>query len=241
MNCWDKFDFIGVSAFTGQLDRMPGLKAELKRVGLSERELTWFWGTPSPYDDFLAQHLPVKRILATRIAYLSLTLAHLRMVKTAYKLGAEHALFIENDIRFLNDLELLEQVVDGVPDGYDIALFDWVLRINWREGDVDIEGGAFPDEVNWVPFKDLRSCALYALSRRGMAAFVAAMENPARGLGKLKICDQYWPFIIADYGLKAYAAYPLACVQGVGGGASDHDSMWERYGVFGTKREDYHA
>lgn len=238
-NCWDKFDFVAASMFTGQKERTAPMMEELRRVGLADR-VQIFWGVPSPYDAVVARSVPAKRIMTERAAYTNLTFAHHRMVKTAYELGAEHALFLENDIRFLNDVELLEGIVEGLPDDYDIALFDWVLRIKHKPDDVDIEG-AFPTEITWKRFKDLRSCGFYALSRRGMLAFVAALEAPALGAGKLRICDQFWPFIIADHNLKAYAAWPLGGVQGVGGGTSDHDGMWERYGVFGTKREEYHA
>ena len=238
MNIWDKFDFKAVSLFTGTPERNADFKREADRVGL---ELALFWSAPDPYDHFIEARVCHSRMCHD--AYLSITLKHLRMVKTAYELGAEHALFLENDVRFLKNLDDLEFAVWSLPSDYDVALFDWCFRNKATAEEiatiVESSRAARTSGVVWQRFTDLRSCACYALSRRGMLRFIIALEAPALGRGKLKICDQHWYDVLKDGTLKGYCACPCACVQAVPGGATDYAHMWERYARAGVRREDY--
>lgn len=234
MSNWDRFDFKAVSLFTGTPERNADCKREMDRVGIVPSP---FWSAPDPYDHFIEARICHSRMCHD--AYLSITLKHLRMVKTAYELGAEHALFLENDVRFLKDTEKLEWAVWSLPSNYDVALFDWCFRNKATEEEVRGITAAAQDGQTWVPFTDLRSCACYALSRRGMLRFIIALEAPALGRGKLKICDQHWFDVLKDGTLKGYCACPCACVQGVPGGATDYEHMWARYARAGIRREDY--
>lgn len=231
---WDKFDFKAVSLFTGTPERNADFEREMNRVGL--RPIP-FWSAPDPYDHFIEARVCHSRMCHD--AYLSITLKHLRMVKTAYELGAEHALFLENDVRFLNDADRLASVIEAMPSDYDVALFDWCFKNKATEEEVRGITAAEQDGRIWRRFTDLRSCACYALSRRGMLRFIIALEAPALGRGKLKICDQHWYDVLKDGNLKGYCACPCACVQAVPGGATDYAHMWERYARAGVKREDY--
>lgn len=237
MKVWNRFDFKAVSLFSGHKERAQSVKAEFDRVGL---EVTPFWGCQTGYDAVIERNIRHSRMVGNG-AYLNITLKHLQMVKTAYELGAEHALFFEDDIRFLKDLELLEQIVVALPRDFDVALFDWVHRNKATDDDyLAIAGTAQGQDPRlWVPFRDLRSCAFYALSRRGMERYVRILEGPAFGMSKLKICDQHWWDILQDRELKGYCAVPCAGVQGVPGGASPYDDMWKRYYRSGIRRGEY--
>lgn len=231
---WDRFDFKAVSLFTGTPERNEDFEREVNRVGLVP---TPFWSAPDPYDHFIEARICHSRMCHD--AYLSITLKHLRMVKTAYELGSEHALFLENDVRFLKDTDRLASVIEAMPADYDVALFDWCFRNKATEEEVAALGGAAGQDGYWKRFTDLRSCACYALSRRGMLRFIIALEAPALGRGKLKICDQHWFDVLKDGTLKGYCACPCACVQAVPGGATDYAHMWERYARAGIRREEY--
>lgn len=234
---WDRFDFRAVSLFSGHTERMQTVKAEFDRVGL---EVTPFWGCRTEYDAVIERNIRHSRMVGNG-AYLNITLKHLQMVKTAYELGAEHALFFEDDIRFLKDEDLIEDIVSGLPIDYDVALFDWVHRNKATDEDYQniVNGEKCGGHGLWRRFKDLRSCAFYALSRRAMAKYVNILSLPAFGMGKLKICDQHWWDLLSDDWLKGYCAVPCAGVQGVPGGASPYDDMWKRYNRSGITRERY--
>lgn len=232
---WDRFDFRAVSLFSGHKERMQTVKAEFDRVGL---EVTPFWGCRTEYDAVIERNIRHSRMVGNG-AYLNITLKHLQMVKTAYELGSEHALFFEDDIRFLKDTDLLERIVVSLPADYDVALFDWVHRNKATDEDYGAITGAVQDGRLWVPFKDLSSCAFYALSRKGMERYAMELQFPAYGMYKLKICDQHWWDILQDGALKGYCAVPCAGVQGVPGGVSPYDDMWKRYNRSGITRERY--
>lgn len=241
---WSRFDCAYVALYSGNKERAATIAAEMCRGGLHESiGALPFWGCRTAYDDIVRQHVWHNRSMGNP-AYLNITLAHLRMVKVALELGKEHALFFEDDVRFLRDLDKVAEMIDLLPDDYDVAALDWVPR-NKATDDEVAEMLGCPSRartsglVGWRRVKNFRSCAAYALSRRGMAHFVAALERPALGAAKLKICDQHWPEVLADGNLKGYVAVPNVCVQGVPGGATAYEGMWRNYARIGIRREDY--
>lgn len=229
---WDRFDFKGVALFSRTPDRTQSVKQEFDRVGLTD--VIPFWTGPNPYDKVIEDAVFHSRMCSG--AFLAITLKHLQMVRVAYDLGSQHALFFENDIRFLKDLNLLETAITALPADFDVALLDWVPRSK-----------ATPEEIRkvthqsglWHRFQDLRSCAAYALSRRGMEKYLSVLEAPAKKTGKLKICDQHWWDVLQDGKLKGYCACPNLGVQGVPGGTTGYERMWGQYTKINIKREDY--
>lgn len=233
---WNRFDRRAMMLWAPDPARAASVKRELDRVGL---EVCPFWSSPDRYEKVIEDHISHSRMCSS--SYLSITLNHFRMIKTIYTLGAQRALFLENDVRFLNDVKMLENIVDSVPEDANVALFDWVQRN--KASDEEYRSISDASRVNdfWVPFKDLRSAACYMLDRAAMERFISILERPADGYGKLKIVDQHWWDLLRDGTLKGYAAVPPACVQGVPGGNTGSDNMWRRYNLAGVKREEYAA
>lgn len=231
---WHRFDFAAVSLFAGHADRARTVRAEFARAGLA---VTEFWGVRTDYDAVIERNVVHSRMCAG--AYLNITLKHLAMVKTAIGLGAQRALFFEDDVRFLRDEALLGEIVAALPDDFDVALFDWVQRNKASDEECRSLLAAERRGGHWAPFRDLRSCAFYALSRRAMERYAEILERPATGGGKLKICDQHWWDLLQDGSLRGYCAIPCAGVQGVAGGASPYDAMWARYRRSGIERAAY--
>ena len=235
---WDRFDFKGAIYYCGNVKtRIPDFEREIDRVGLMD--VRPFYNCRTAYDELL-QRAVVHSGKMNNIAPFSTTLAHLRMVRYAFEIGAEHALFFEDDVRFLKDVNDVIDFVESLPEDYDLALFDWVHRKKATDDEIRVMNDAAQNGGGtWIPIEvDLRSCAMYALSRRAMSYYVGLLEAPAQNWGRLKICDQYWSRFV-EAGFKCVCAAKPVAVQGAGDGYTSDDYMWGKYSRAGVRREDY--
>jgi GR25 family glycosyltransferase involved in LPS biosynthesis len=132
------------------INRLQELKEEFERVGLNV-DILYVNGCENNPD-------PV----------LDCSLNHVKIIKKAYDEGLNHILIMENDIRFLKDISILEEYINNIPDDYDIILLDYIY-------------GYFPYEINRLSKKDkskhfinigfdnnVWSAGCYLLSRKGM-------------------------------------------------------------------------
>lgn len=217
MDCWNRFDRKTVLYFTGNKDtRVPGMEKELKRVGLDGADRQWQY--PSPLDKVLLRS--VKHIPALEIGgYFNSSMGHYRAIATAYHLGCDHCLVMEDDVRFLIDVEEIEKSVNSIPDDYDVALLDSFFQ-KWSEGKINSNvmsrwrDGRKANEY-WSEFDELYSLGCYALSRRGMERMLFAFDavETAKNIGKLRIADHFLNRGILGSGMKMYFARKNVAIQ----------------------------
>lgn len=237
ISSWDRFDFKAVCLFTGYKDRAASIGNELERVGLGDSERLWQF--PTPLDSVLIRN--VRGGMGLRPGFFNCGMGHYRAIKTAYETGAGHSLIMEDDIRFLKDLDLISEIVDDLPDDYDVALLDAFKSAKmtfdeWR--------GYQKCKVSkhWCRFSNARSFACYAMSRRGMARWIKLWEDAFRTRGKLYVCDQYMRRDRFGSDMNMYLAYPNVCIQAdVGGAACSGRAgchVW-KYKEYGLNPSDY--
>ena len=238
MRMWDRFDFKAVSLFSQNQERAREIKEEFKRVGLTD--VIPFWSSPDPYSNILLSH--VKRNRGCSDTYFFVTLKHRNIVRCALESGAKRALIFEDDIRFLNDLNLVERKLDRFPEDSDIVLLDWFRKdIGTNvKGDTLIKSSLESDAC-YVKFTgiDFRSSGAYSLSRKGMEWYLSNLELPAKSVSSLRTCDEYWRSVPTDGSLNSYVAVPQLCVQGCLGGRTSHSWMKSTYAAGGTNYSDY--
>lgn len=191
-SCWDRFDRKTLLAFTGYKDRTPGVLKELDRIGMKGVNVQWQF--PNPFDGVLLKSLRHERSLGEG-GFMNATMGHYTAVKTAYHLGCTTCLVVEDDIRFLKDVDEVSKAVEMLPADFDIALFDSILI---GLGDQDRDNYRLSRErrrVNdfWAEFDVLHSQGCYAMSRKAMERYIwlneAAVTDPA--IGKLRIGDHF--------------------------------------------------
>lgn len=239
---WGRFEFKAVISYAGYSKARHDLvRAELERVGLGAAQT--FWTAKTPADEVLLQQVPHNRMLEATPGMFNSLLTHYRAIKTAYQLGCESVLVMEDDVRFLKDCEAIKRAVLVLPEDYDLALFDWWHRAKATPEEWDaLRAAPFVACCCWKRFTDLRSAACYAMSRRGMIGFIDLVEGAIRKLSgyKLKITDQFWPHMAANR-LNCYCAWPNVAVQGYsdGGSMSNMDSIWARYNRYNIERSSY--
>lgn len=234
MDLWDRFDFKAQVSFTGYKERAALMDAEFRRVGLDD--VYRIWNFPCPFDKVLQDNVAHVGVMGN-IGFFSSVMGHYRAIKTAYHLGADRCLVMEDDIRFLTDVGKIEEIMEDLPEDNDIALFD-VLKPQ-KITLTDFVKHVKTDRVGkyWVKFINARSAGCYSLSRKAMERWISGVESPAKGLGgKMRLADQYFNIAHVGFDLKAYHASPNIARQVLIGsgrsnsGFSDLDSWYEAIG-----------
>ena len=211
MKCWDVFDKVFTLGFTGLPLRAELMDAELSRVGLAAERI---WQFPTPYDRALQRTVRCKAGMQS-IPYFNSGMGHYRAVKTAYELGAETVFVVEDDIRFLKDLDRLARTVEAMPDGWGVCLFD-VLKAD-KDDISTVRASVARDKANafWNrSWGNPRSFGCYAMTRTAMRWLIGRIEAPLSIPG--------FPLINVDLNLRAdrvdpgidvYYAAPNAAIQ----------------------------
>ena len=208
--CWTKFEYIACICFTGYIERQKKISDELSRVGILGRT-NFFWDFPSPFTSVLSKNI-------CRDTYhqkmFPVGYNNYRAIKTAYELGFNSILVIEDDIRFLKDLSLVTNSINILPDDYEIAMLDKNFPPDVR--DSFIKENKPVDSfigVSWRRFSKFHSSGCYTLSKEGMRKFISAYEK-----GCMNKClvnnDQYFNNTVFD-GRKMYASFPNLAIQSV--------------------------
>lgn len=204
---WNRFDRIYVQCFTEYAStRQAPLAAELARVGISGAEL--HWGCPNPFEQYMCQQL--KYYKPDNPGGFQCLFGHYQILKTAYALGYERILVLEDDVRFLTDRAKLDGIVLSLPHDYDVAKFEWspaggsVREIAYRR----------QPGTDWVDGTDVDTygAAATAYSRRGMRAVIESVEALVTAGEQLRNIDDLGskaPF----FGFKRYLCAPVAAIQ----------------------------
>lgn len=234
MSIWDDFDLIVSLAFTGYQDRAALMDKEIDRVGM--RDVYRIWQFPCPFDKTIQDHVSRNRVMG-HAGFFNSVIGHYRAIKTAYCLGAKRCLVMEDDIRFLCDLDLLNEVMCDIPNDYEFALLDVLKPL--KEPMEHFVDHMKNDKVGkfWCKFVNVRSAGCYAMNRKGMERWLNGVESPALGKGgKMRLADQYFNLAHVGYDTKAYHAVPVAARQVLIGskqnnsGFTDLDSYYKAIG-----------
>lgn len=209
-SCWSRFDRIVMLSFTKDREkRLPLMEAEFDRVGLTGR-VEVEWNFPSPLVNIQAKGIGTD--WGTSIVDCSL--GHYRIIKKAYELGAQNLLVMEDDVRFLKDLDLLREIVTTLPDDYDHAKLNWVIP-----NDEYVKNARHPSP-HWVDSNGwgFHSTGMYCMSRRMMEARIRLVEGMMRDAlegrkADFRPADLYDKPGLYEEGLQRYACVPQLAVQ----------------------------
>lgn len=122
---WEKyFDKVICINFNEFNVRRELMEFELKRVGLLDSPVfEWMFTFNGPYEKLFTQMLKDTGTHLTS-ARVSCILGHLNALKKAYYSGCKRLLIIEDDERFLKKLDRIEQILDKLPEDYDLVYLD---------------------------------------------------------------------------------------------------------------------
>lgn len=201
---WDRFDHIFVHCFAGYArQRQPALEAELKRVGLTAYERIWTCPTPFVQPASIA----AKYYKPENLGGAQCVMRHYETLKTAYALGYERILVLEDDIRFLSDLDALAEVVKSLPHDYDIAKFEW------SQADEPVDVPPEGSQATWIDGSNLKTygAAATAYSRAGMRLVCEQVEMGLKDGSGLRNIDDYEADTPFEF--RRYLCAPVAAIQ----------------------------
>lgn len=237
MDEWERFDRKVVLCYTGYIDRYNTVRDELARVGLKDVE--FIFDFPSPLKAILQSHIPTNQF-TSQIGPFSCCMAHYSIAKQTYELGYDNVLVMEDDIRFLNNISLINEIVRALPDNYDYAQFERAKPFRMPiETYIALKDAPVTNKY-WRPFSDLRGGGCYAMSRKGMKHIIDEMERVmVEQKEKLQSNDFY---ISRGQGLKKYFCYPnVACQVQITESNSDIAEYWLRNELDGVHYSAYNT
>lgn len=202
-------DTIHVLGFTKNPDAMRRTCAEVERAGF---KVAPFWNFPTPYIDFLVKHMPVCNLISGDPRFLSCSLGHYAIWKTARDLGEKAVFVVEDDCRFVKDVSLVRRALDAAPRDADILLLDAFCPLRGGEGAKRkylYERSQAHD--GWAKVSAARSMACYVLGPRALDKLIWLSEAGTRN-SMQRICDQ-WLDVSRLGGMKIYCAVPNLAIQ----------------------------
>lgn len=164
---WNRFARRVVITCGATKARLPQLRNELNRVGMTDYET--YWSITPAYHDRL------KRMLASYgngeysrepIALFNNALAHYYVVKSTIDMGLDNVLIMEDDVRWLKDLETLAAGVASLPEDYQVASFD-VVKVKFDPCE-HREDAVTGQRLRWGLYESTFSAACYALQGAGL-------------------------------------------------------------------------
>lgn len=171
----EKFGHIVLLTMSNRKDRQTAIFDQLKNLGGGGNDEAFRiqYATTFPYNDLIMNSFnESERGKLNHPNEYDCARNHYTIIKTAYDLGYEHILVMEDDIRFLKDANIFNMYIKKIPNDYDI------LRFGAFTLEPYIEKYLLGDEF-WFKHKDalVWNTSMYALSRRGMIYYLACMDT----------------------------------------------------------------
>lgn len=178
---WSRwFDSIWSIRYTGYPDRMAGIDAELKRIGVTDSGILHEkLNFPSITDAVMFNFLRANhRTDCRKQSQVSCSLGHYSCIKSAYELGHEHMLVIEDDERFLKNTDEIAEYLSFIPSDADIVNFD-VLPADAQHNDVNFPQMMERDSINsrFFRYHMMFGGGCYALNRKAMGRLIDSYER----------------------------------------------------------------
>lgn len=196
----DKLDYIGAVCFTGNRERHKLLLDEFCRCKLPAPEVIWTF--PSPYRNFVLSRINHLDTLDKHPGYWGAGIAHYRHLKIAYELGCSNALIVEDDCRFLQDINRLEETMKNVPVDWDVLMLD-----NFRPT------GLRSVSKGWSICDAALSSACYIVNRKAMSRLIALYESPITTGQVMRHCDHWTDVRYIGRDVKIYCSTPNLAIQ----------------------------
>lgn len=191
MNEWSEtFDRIWCIHYVKNIERTERIIREFDRVGIIDSGVfSWFYDWDSPYFKLIQHGItpdPASHDIHLDSQYkqFKCSFSHYRCIKESYETGLNRVLITEDDIVFLKDTSMLNEMVHG-STAFDLCLFD---KFSCSRAFLNSHR---PMTTQWEFRKfsqrdRLISGGCYSLSRTGMAALITAYEN------MFVAADQVW-------------------------------------------------
>ena len=175
---WSKyFDRIWCINYIPYKNRKDAIWKEFERIGISNhKNFMWNYTFDSPLFDIgmkVLESNPRFGRLSTKTE-LKCWAGHYSCIKKSLAFGDNRILIIEDDSRFLNDVGLIYDILENMPENYDIVMFDYFVNV-----DVKTYESYRKRKINefYSEYDNLNSTGCYSLSINALKSFADAYET----------------------------------------------------------------
>lgn len=181
------FDHVYCLHYLPSTDRLAKMQEEFKRIGIdvNEEYFSWVYDYPTPLLDLVYSDKRVNMAVPLKSSSRSyikrVSMKHYEIVKEAYSLGYDRILVLEDDVRFYNNPEYINELLTNMPDT-NVVMFDKMVC------SAPSEGIKYKKYIKSLPegslYGDIKEsgvffifCSCYSLDRVGMEHIIKAHEN----------------------------------------------------------------
>ena len=219
---WSKyFDRIYCINFIDYDKRKKLMQFELKRTGILDSGIFEWYTTYGNNLDKAYQKLifnSFKTIYEKNPwTNVSAMFGHMGCIRDAIEKGYKHVLILEDDARFLKNLNQIEEVLDHRPEGYNIILYDKMLLRNVKKSQFK------PINEYYSSFSFLYSAGCYQLDPKGMKRIIELFETIPQPI------DNYFGCAFKELGedIKACCSNTNLSIQIVFEDANNLKKIWK--------------
>lgn len=206
-----------VLGFTKNPDAMERTCAEVERIGLTPIR---HWNFPTPYTKFVQKHIVnANKAMKHSEAFFNSGWGHYSILSVARDLGDVPVFVVEDDCRFLKDVDALSCALECAPDDADLLLLDSFGAARSQEKFMNERRNAVH---GWAKVSAARSAAAYIVGPRYVNRLISLGDRCTRGK-KARIFDQWFENRWLD-DANIYCAVPNLAVQAVDPTAANRPS-----------------
>lgn len=197
-----------VLGFTKNPDAMERTCTEVERIGLTPMR---HWNFPTPYTKFVQKHIVnANKAMKYSEAFFNSGWGHYSILSIARDLGDVPVFVVEDDCRFLKNIDALRRGLEYSPADADLLLLDSFGAA--RSQDEFIKERR--NSVNgWAKISAARSAAAYIVGPRYINRLISLGDRCTRGK-KARIFDQWFENRWLE-DANIYCAVPNLAVQAV--------------------------
>ena len=172
INWYNYFDKIYCLFYTPYIKRKQLMQFQLDRVGiLNSNIFEWYYTFGNKIDKDFNQYIHDKKCKNDWIINVSITLGHYKIIRDAYYKGYNKILILEDDIRFLKDLNKIKQILDNRPQNINVIMYDkFIFNYNMLKQ-------FKPINDYFSTFTSCCSTGCYQLDRKGMQRVIQIFEE----------------------------------------------------------------
>lgn len=166
-------------------NRYDSILNEINRIEL-ENNIEFWYTSKKPINNEIGDNLESlhtryydKRKLCNQGVYGSVfdcAYNHYSIIKQAYLRGVNSILILEDDIKFNDDNVIIKDIIDNMPNDYDVLKLYNTNNYNWGNKSIDCKNYFIKlDKTNFYNYSQSTLC--YALSKKGMEVVINEYER----------------------------------------------------------------
>lgn len=176
----ERFDICYVLNLSSRNDRRIHMENQFKYLELEDINtsvwLRYHYSTLFKYNDIIIKAFnSTNKGRFTKPNEFGCAREHYSIVRECYERGFSHCLIMEDDIKFLKDKDKFIEFIDQIPEDFDIIQFGGFTADPRCVNILNM----YNEGKYWVKHKEccIWNCSMYALSRKGMAFYLAFMDK----------------------------------------------------------------